>query len=1391
MLHSAELNFRHIGIADGLPNSTVTVIHQDRFGFMWFGTREGLVRYDGISMREPWFSLPEKSGMIDRMITGIAEDSSGNLFVSVWGTGIYYYNRYQGRMEVACGADTGAVHWCRSVWALTQNEEGTLFAATQGHGLFVRNPGDNAWKHSAALWPKYNPGNMIRALAIDSSGKIWTASEERGIVCFDPKTNQQQSMILANTQGALPQVNAIAFYQGRVLAGTSEGLFLQEEADSQKMGKYFCRGFSDPLIRSIVIAEGKWWIGTDGQGLLVVHPEEGTCAQETFTGRPGGLTSSVIFRLFRSREGHLWIGTNKGGVNVLFAEARRLKPHKLALPDTVSRQMVMAIHHDRSGQLWIGTDGGGVFRASSSSGNKIADQIFNAGRVVKTIFEDGRGNLYFGTYGQGMAVRDSGGRWLVFREKPGTNNESFNNVWAFAEDAEGNVWVGTLNGGMRLFDPSKMDFIAFEVVENELVPQSILVLIYHPFRGSLLAGSFGGLFELKYAGGRLKVSRVATDPTHPLSTAEVKALHLDREGNVWAGTRSRGLFKLDSGLRVVQQFGRSNGLSSNSIAAIRQESNDFIWVSGGSGMNRIDPRDGTVLTYTLEDDLRVQEYLSESAATLPGGMLAFGGVYGLDSFDPGMVRKDQYAAPVYFSRLFVMNEEVKPTSTEGLLKSDIAFQTGIRLAYHQNTFSLEFQALNYVQPESGKYAYLLEGFDKDWNNIGSQRRVTFTNLDPGTYTLRVRAANADGVWSPHEAILKVVVVPPWWDTWQARLLFVMLVIGITGLVITRRFRAEVSRRRELEVLVGQRTMELENEKLRVEAQNRELSATRDELLARNAEILAQKDEIERISAQLHEADQLKLNFFTTISHEIRTPLTLMMSPLHEILKRAETGDTWMSARLQTLHRNLLNLLDLVDQLLEFQRLERQDESLQAFPHNLAQVLGRLCSDVAPRADAAGIMLTLSCDEALPDVWIDLPKFQKIIYNLLSNAIKFTPSGGNVSVEILENACNELDNNNLTDCVVIRVSDSGIGFPPGDAERIFESFFQSQNSRLKGFGGTGIGLSTARKMAVLHHGWLRASSPETGGAVFELILPVGDKHLRSEEKLISAPSQSSVLKEEIAVKQGITKESSRRTGRSGRRPTVLLVEDNQELREYLSDYLADTYNVFNAPNGLKGWVRLQEIVPDLVVSDIIMPEMDGIALLRKIKDHPRYAHIPVILLTAKTLIADKLLGLGYGADDYIGKPFMLDELKLRIDNTLKAISLLREKMLAVPWEIPEETTLPAEDAQFLLRLNDILAQHYHDEHFGVTGLVSAMGMSRTSLHTRLKRVAGVSASDWIKNYRLSKAADMLRNQALTVSEVAWKCGLPNTAYFIRLFREQYGITPGMFQEKHAQNRLSEQ
>lgn len=1388
-LGTDQIRFRNIGLNQGLPGSSVFAIHQDRYGFLWIGTREGLVRYDGREIKNLSYLSDENIDLNGKMITAVFEDAQGNLFIGVWDHGLYYYDRPKGklskiRIETSVGLSESPTH----VWSVAGDHAGNLYVATIGQGLFQLPAGSSMLTPFPDKTSQDITGTNIYAMLITDNRFIWLASSDKGLNRLN-LTDGSVMPVVFDTNGFIPlQIRAMYVDQdGIIWVGTQgQGLYQLKQGSIQLVKTSILGSALDEArIRAIQSDEtGRLWIGTDGDGVIILDPNSLNAQNLRFTAsEEGSLSSNVVFTIFRGADNKIWLGTNKAGVDIWQPENQRiLRKTNWAGYNEVRQNMVLSVLEGKDNTIWIGTDGNGLYRLLPDRQKFIKDQYLQ-GLAVKAIYEHKDGSLLFGTYGNGMWMRQADGKkWHHFIHQPdNTFSLCQNDVWAFAAATDGGIWVATLNGGLCLFDPEQLKFkkTGFEDEVFTQLPLNILTLETDT-TGCLWVGTSKGLYQLRQIEDKTLLNRVNTE-THPgLESAEIKSLMIDRKQQIWVGTRGNGLYCIDLQGNVLKKLTVADGLASNTIASVMEDTNNFIWIAAAGRLSRLRSDFSQLIHFEKEDGLAVAEYLSESAVVLHSGELLFGGVYGLDWVDPESVKLNQQLSDVFFTKLLVMNEEVVPSLKGGVLQSDIGFQTSIRLMHYENTFSLEFTALNFDFPDRSSFAYKLEGFDVQWNYIGNQRKITFTNLDPGNYVLRVIAANADGIWNEHGASLEIIVVPPWWNTRLAKFAFALLGISLVVYLIVRRINAELKRRQELERLVASRTHDLEEEKKRVEGRNFELIKAREELISQNREILKQQDEIKSISTKLHEADKRKLDFFTGISHEIRTPLTLMINPVNQLIKEYSRHDEKLVKQLRTVQRNQHNLLGLVNQLLDFQKIDNDQLKLQAFPLPLADIVFEVLTDFEERIQSSDLIVEIDVPDRIAEAWIDPLQFKKVINNLISNAVKFTPAGGTINISISEH------DNGANGFIQIEITDTGIGIAADDLERVFDSFFQSKGPKPQANTGTGIGLSIARSIVQLHKGKIFARPYMTTGASFVIQLPKGKDHLNANEMMISIPKPHDDKPSEVEVNESvdISEHSAITPTRHRVLPRILIVEDNMDLQLFLANSFSSDNQVIVASDGAKGLKAALQYQPDLIISDIIMPIMDGIEMLNQLKHDSRTNHIPIILLSAKTLLQQRLEGLMAGADEYLAKPFTFEELNARATNLIKNRMLIREKFRLDSQEIEESLRLVSADDELLQRLYVLLEESYTNEEFGAAQLLKGAGISRSGLHTRLKKLTGMSVTEFIRSFRLRKAAVLLQQNQLTVAEIAFKSGFSDVSYFNRCFRRQFGTSPGQYASEMA-------
>lgn len=1380
-----QFRFRNIGLNQGLPGSSVFAIHQDNYGFMWFGTREGLVRYDGRDIKSLNYLSDESINLNGKMITSIYEDGEGNLYMGVWEHGLYYYNRPQGRLsKLAIKSAAGVIASPFNVWTIVGDSLDNLYVGTLGQGLFMLSNDKSALIPYGIAGLTVPTGQSIHALLVTEDRYIWLASSDEGLQRIDLLDGTVITIYPDDPIKNTLQVRTLyADNQDNIWVGThGEGLYHIQQKGNLRLKKYASinSGLATARIRAIQTDEmGRLWIGTDGDGVFVLEPLSGIHHHIKFYNEEeGSLSSNVIFAILRGNDNKMWLGTNKAGVDVWYPETRRIAKRIDWEGYPLMRQnMVMSVLEDKSFNIWMGTDGNGLYRLSPD-GQKITVEKRLDGLAIKAIYEHSDGSLFFGTYGNGMWMRSKDGtNWTNFRHQL-DNAASLcqDDVWDFAPEVNGRIWVATLNGGLCLFDPVTKSFerIAVQVSGQQLLPENILALACD-YQGVLWIGTSRGLFTLQQFEGKYNLQKLSSEKYPSLLETEVKSIMIDKGNIVWVGTRGNGLYCVDLQGNIIRQFSVSDGLAANTIASVIEDANHAIWIATAGRLSRLTDGQNQLLHFDKDDGLSVVEYLSESAVLLKSGELIFGGVYGIDWVDPASVRLNQQVPSVFFTKLLVMNEEVVPSVKDGLLQSDIGFQTTIRLLHNENTFSLEFTALNYDFPDRSSFAYKLEGFDLQWNYIGNQRRVTFTNLDPGNYVLRVIASNADGVWNEEGASLEIVIVPPWWKTGLAKFGFSVLLLSALVFFLLRRANQDRKRRQELERLVASRTHDLEEEKKRVEGRNTDLLNAREELIQQNREILKQQHEIKAISEKLHEADKRKIDFFTGISHEIRTPLTLILSPVNQLIKEYSKKDEGLVKQLKTIQRNQHNLLGLVNQLLDFQKIDNNQMKLQAFPLPISDVIYEVLADFEDKIQTMQLHVEITGTTTSSEVWIDPLQFKKVLNNLISNAVKFTPEGGSISIILSEKFHQEAS------FLQLEVSDTGLGIDATDLESVFESFFQTKASKRSGNTGTGIGLSIARSIVEMHKGRIFAKKNPEKGVTFVIQLPLGKDHLKPDEMMIQVlvHAQSFIPSAEIIEPEELQQGTRKQASRQRKLPRILVVEDNRDLQLFLQSSFSVEYQVFIASDGLQGLHAALQYQPDLIVSDVIMPEMDGIDMLRQLKADTRTNHIPVILLTAKTLHQQRLEGLMAGADEYLSKPFTFEELNARAANLIKSRMLIREKFRLDKAEITDSLRLISADDQLLQRLYGLLEENYGNEDFGAAQLLKASGISRSGLHTRLKQQTGMSVTEFIRAFRLRKAAVLLQQNHLTVGEIAFKVGFSDVSYFNRCFRRQFGTSPGQY------------
>jgi len=1104
------------------------------------------------------------------------------------------------------------------------------------------------------------------------------------------------------------------------------------------------------------------WIGTIGGGINIYNPYSNSF--ERFSHNPQtaqSLSDDIIFHLNKDNSGIIWICTFSKGLNK-FNPAKDRFIHYQLNPNTqiqIKDNDITATLIDKDSKLWIGTNGNGITVIENSfSFNKTELETKNIYRndgdntlsnnYVTSIIQDKDGFIWIGTFGGGLNKYDpKTKRFTVYKlEKNNPGSISHNFIHTIYEDKEGFLWIGTGLGGVCRYDKSTDSFKCYNYdpsdADNNKNPSSVEVTsICEDSGGYLWFGtSTGGINSFDRENQTFTYFKHHPENPASISSNRIVTIYEDKKSRLWIGTFSGGLNLLDGKSETFIHFTENEGLAGNTVMAITEDNDGNLWISTNKGISMFNPLTKTFKNFDFNDGLQGNEFNANSVFNdRQKNEIYFGGINGLNIFNSENIRDNLILPEIVITDFKLFNQSLSAHESS-VLDRNILFADQIVLSHNENVISFEFSALHFMNPAKNKYAYKMEGFDRDWINAGTKRHAEYTNLDPGSYVFRVKGSNSDGIWNEAGASIKIIINPPFWRTWWAYLLYAIAIVAI--FVTIRKF-------------------EMNRVKLRNELKLKDFEAIK-----------------------LQEVDQLKSNFFANISHEFRTPLTIILG----ILKRSKkNGDESLVQKdFKTMERNASKLLHLINQLLELSKIESGSSKLSASKQDIIKFTKRILASFESLAYQKKQRLVFNripaSGEDTPNeliMYFDIEKIETIIYNLLSNAIKFSPGGKTIEVELKEDK----------KYVKISVSNTGVEIPNKKLPHIFDRFYQVDDKRTKEYEGTGIGLSLVKEFIELHKGKVEVES-ENNKTTFTIFLPLGKSHLKADEIIsekISAEDthqlEEMTLKETYEIK--VVGESISVEAES---TIILIVEDNADLRELIREHLEKDYSILEAENGKKGFTIAEDVIPDLIISDIMMPEMDGYELSRKIKNSEKTNHIPIILLTAKATTENKLEGLETGADDYLIKPFNPEELKIRVRNLIKIRQQIREKYQSQMLIKPAVAVIHSTQKLFIEKLTGIIEKHLNDDRFNVEDLCIEIAMSRAQLHRKIKAVVNLSTTEFIRNFRLQKAAELLKQDAGNIAEITYSVGFSSQAYFTKLFQEQFGCTPSEYKKRYQKKNV---
>lgn len=1319
-----KLSLRHLGASSGFSNNFITTLYKDNSGLLWIGTSAGLYRYDGYSARRVADRIGTDSSVITGYINDIQEDALGRLWLRV-GTD---FGIYDPMSESVCNnvndylKPFGIEGYLTSV--LTDSN-GDVWLALEGQGLFRLSLADEQLEQVK--------GEVFNSAAVtdlvESNGKVIGITDSSLVISANPG-NMTSEILSASPDGGDGKVTHYDLYADRtnkLWLITNERLRLFDPSTKRwltdSLPKQGCDGVMKGLYHD---SKGNLWVARDHHGIERLVRRNGVYSFESVEVSGDFNPANTVTSILEDEYGTLWFGTYKVG---LYSYNESVNKFTLeAFPD------VNCMVPGRNNDMWIGTDNSGLWYWNISTNERKALVDMSEGgapKAITSLVYSTDGTLYVGAFSRGIRIYRNGG--FSYLSTGSELDHSY--PWSMVFDKNHRLWVGTLGGGLYCYDPTSGDIRYFGEHENGLSSNFVLSVIVSR-DGLTYVGTARGIDVYNPANDNLV--RVDSQ-TNKLNNISVIQLFEDSRGLLWIAT-SVGLKVLDRSRDKVYDVSTLSSSYASYILGVTEDMGGSIWVSDGSRLVNLkinyDNNTGEFSTarriYDSRDGLQNCDFNQRSFARLPEGELAVGGLFGINRFSPTNIRFNTAKPKVMFTDLHMGNLPVhigEKIDGRVVLKRAVGSGYGLEFSHNPKEFTVFFGSDDYALPEKTRFYYKLKGYSDEWVECPEGiNHVTYTNLSPGNYRLLVKAVNGDGYESENPAELPIKVYPAFWGSIWAWALYLFLIVGVVWCII------RVVRERE----------------------RRHFERKRHEDALRKQE----------------EVNQLKFQFFTNVSHELRTPLTLIVSPLEEMIK--ETTDERQTKRLSLMRNNAMTLLSLVNQLLDFRKNEMVGLQLNPSEGDIVAFARGVCTSFMNLSDRKNINLTFYSDCDSIELMFDEDKMEKIFMNLLGNAFKFTPSGGRIDVSI-EHIGEE------NPILRIKISDTGIGIKDKDKEHIFERFYQvyDQGDSHPGM-GSGIGLSMVSEYVKLHEGTIRVTDNVERGSVFIIDIPI--KRIADtlvQHKKILTDTQLEVVEYKEVDEEPKTSDKLR--GESAIK-IALVIDDNPDMTEMLKDSLGNEYEVLTASDGHEALEVVASTKPDIILTDLMMPGMNGIELCRRLKSDKATVSIPIIIITAKHDLGVKLEGLTIGADDYITKPFNLDVLRLRM-RRLVTLSVKGVRRSLIEPE-PEDIEITPLDEKFIEKAMKYVSDNLDRSDLSVEELSAALGMSRVRLYKKIKQLTGKTPIEFIRVIRLKRAAQMLRESQLNISEVAYQTGFNNPKIFSKYFKEEFGILPSAYQDREG-------
>lgn len=1335
-----NFHFRHLSTTDGLSNSSVIALTQDRLGNMWLGTRNGLNKYNGDRFEVFKNNELDSTSLSNNDILSVLEDSDGFIWVGTY-NGLNKYdpikNKFTRYFHQGKNTLLNNVVICSK-----EMPNGEIWFGT-GRGISIYNKITDSFINIEYDGNQSNglPYRNIQRIFMDSSNQIWIATTQ-GLAKFvsrkgnDFAFKKYRKPKYSKEKKGLFIQDIIEINTNILAIGTKYNGLLLFNTIRNKYTKCDYKGLSGVEdVRVIELAnDGNIWLGTV-HGVKVITPEKKVYNLKNSRHDIASISRDFIKSIYKDKSGSLWLGTYSGGVNIWSESNENFINFR---NNDIDNNVVTAIVSDKNSNLYIGTEGGTVSILDKNKNIidviKVADDDSKLNFPIQSLLISESNHLWVGVLNYGIFIYDLKTKkristYLSDQLKSYLKNTS---VYTIKESPKNIFWIGTFGKGLVRYNNRIKIYRVFgsDIGKEPFLSTNIIKTVTIDEKQNIWAGGLGTLNLLTYHHGFKYTQSVFNIDAS--SGGNIRTIFEDSQKNIWVGTNSKGLKKFDGKnfTRVVLD----SVSPVSTIYTVLENENGNLWMTTDKGIIEFNPSTYKTVIHHKTMLENSNEFSSNSGINLGKAQMLFGGGDGVTIVNPKKIVKNYYAPQVILSDFKIKNKSVK-IDDDGVLSKSISHTKNITLSYDNSNFSISYAIPNFLDPKNNTYAYRLIGLDASWSYT-KNTEVFYTLQTPGKYIFEVKGANNDGVWNDVTTRLVVKVTPAPWRSWWAFTLYGLLIASsLIGLYWIMQSRTKLQHSLELEHSEGEKVKEI---------------------------------------------NKAKLQFFTNISHEFRTPLTLILGPLQQVLANY-SGSNAMYKKLMVMESSANHLLRLINRLMDFRKLENHEANISTAEGNFVNFLNEIFLSFTEFAKGGNYEYSFSCSEEKILVYYDRYKLERVFYNLISNAFRYTPEGGKITISLEK----------LEKTILIKVSDSGVGIAEEHIDKIFDRFFEVpiHNSPERNYNqGTGIGLSIASNIVKLHHGKIGVENNKTKGAVFSVELLLGKEHLSEDEISKSYKKTDDVTQYISQLETPINPlvEEITDLKKTEKTYTLLLVEDNISLRSFMKELLKEEYNILEAENGKVALKLANKHLPDLIVSDVIMPEMVGTELCSKIKENIKTSHIPVILLTSRTSLVYKFEGLESGADDYISKPFNLKEFKLRISNLLELNRRLKDKFTNEDSHIPSDLAVTSIDEELLKKAFEVVEKNISNEDFDVTSFCSELNVSRSMLFTKIKAWTNSTPNEFIREIRLKKAAQLLEQNKINVSQVSYKVGFKRPKYFSKCFQKKYGMTPTEYIDKFSED-----